>query len=505
MQPFFDIVINLPSFIGFAQIASILIGLAIGMIVGVLPGIGPLLGAVMAIPFTFYMDPVSAMALLIGIYQGGSYGGAISSTMIGIPGTPMAAATLLDAHPMALRGQASLAVTLSTIGSSLGGVFSAIVLIATASYLATVALKFGPAETAAFSLLGLTTLGALSGGESVKGWMMGALGLFIAVIGRDPISGVSRYAFDTVFLEGGITLVPLLVGLFSISEVLMQIEKPARAFNLDTSASASATAFKSVVARPINYLRSSLIGVFVGILPGIGGVTASFMSYRAAMVFRKKRDPEFGNGNVDGVIASETANSAVTGGALIPMLALGIPGDPIVAVLMGGLMLQGVQPGATMFLQHGDVVSGIFVSFLVTALLLLPVGLLFIKAAVRLLLVPQWAIMTGVLLLSLIGTYAISQQIHDLTSLLVFGAVGYALRKGGYPLSPVVIGFVLGPVFETNFRRMSLISQGDIGGYILGRPIALAALGIALLFLIIPLGKWVFEHYKSRQDADSPR
>jgi len=487
MQNIFELLSQLPDFIGLAQLGAILLGLLIGMVVGVLPGIGPLLGVVMAIPFTFYMEPISAMALLIGIYQGGSYGGAIASTMIGIPGTPMAAATLLDARPMALRGQASVAVTLSTLGSSIGGVLSAIILIATASYLATLALKFGPAETAAFALLGLTTLGALSGGAAIKGWMMGALGLFIAIIGRDPISGVSRYAFDTVYLESGITLVPLLVGLFSISEVLMQIENPTRAHDIDKGASASREAFRSLVARPINYVRSSLIGVFVGILPGIGGVTASYMSYRVAMLFRKKQDPEFGEGNPDGVIACETANSAVTGGALIPMLALSIPGDPIVAVLMGGLMLQSVQPGAMMFIQHSDIVSGIFLAFLVTALLLLPVGLLFIKGAVRLLRVPQWAVMSGVLLLSLIGTYSISLQIHDLTALLVFGMIGYLLRKHGFPLAPVVIGFVLGPIFETNFRRTSLISQGDILGYILERPITLAALCLALMFLIFPL------------------
>ena len=487
MQNIFDLLSNLPDLIGFYQLVAIVLGLLIGMIVGVLPGIGPLLGVVMAIPFTFYMQPVSAMALLIGIYQGGAYGGAIASTMIGIPGTPMAAATLLDARPMALNGKASVAVTLSTLGSSFGGVLSAIILIATASQLAAIALKFGPAETAAFAFLGLTTLGALSGGTAIKGWMMGALGLFFAVIGRDPISGVARYTFDTVYLEGGITLVPLLVGMFSISEILMQIENPARAHDVDGDVSASSEAFRSLIMRPVNYVRSSLIGVFVGILPGVGGVTASYMSYRVAMLFRKKQDPDFGQGNSDGVIACETANSAVTGGALIPMLALSIPGDPIVAVLMGGLMLQGVQPGAMMFIQHGDVVSGIFLSFLVTALLLLPLGLLFIRGAVQLLHVPQWAVMTGVLLLSLVGTYSISQQIHDLTALLVFGAIGYLLRKRGFPLAPVVIGFVLGPIFETNFRRMSLISQGDIVGYIADRPITLAALGLALVFLIFPL------------------
>jgi putative tricarboxylic transport membrane protein len=473
--------------IGWHQLLFLIVGLAIGIIVGALPGVGPLLGVIMAIPFTFYADPVTAMALLIGIYQGGSYGGAVAATMIGIPGTPMAAATMLDARPMALAGRASEAVTLSTIGSTFGGVVSAIVLMAVAPQLASIALRFGPAETAAFALLGLTTLGALSGNSPLKGWAMGFLGLFIATIGLDPVSGVQRFTFGSTYFDAGITLVPLLVGLFSISEVLMQVEKPIKASDSSSAAVASARAFSSIVSRPFNYLRSSLTGVFVGIIPGIGGVTASFLSYRMAMSFRRKGDAEFGKGNPDGVIASETANSAVTGGALIPMMSLSIPGDPIVAVLMGGLMLQGVQPGPQMFLQNADVAQGIFLIFLIGAILLLPLGLLFIRGVVRILKMPQWSIITGVLMISLVGTYSVARQINDLWLLIFFGLLGYFLRKGNYPLAPLVIGFVLGPVFETNFRRTVLVSQGDLISYLYSRPIASTVLFCVTLVLIAPL------------------
>lgn len=473
--------------IGWSELLFLIIGLSIGIIVGALPGVGPLLGVIMAIPFTFYAEPISAMALLIGIYQGGSYGGAVAATMIGIPGTPMAAATMLDARPMALSGRASEAVTLSTIGSTVGGVASAIVLIAVAPELAAIALKFGPAETAAFALLGLTALGALSGNSPMKGWAMGFLGLFIATIGLDPVSGVQRFTFGSAYLDAGIALVPLLVGLFSISEVLMQVERPIRASDEDTGAAASAKAFGSLIMRPVNYIRSSLIGVFVGIIPGIGGVTASFLSYRMAMSFKKKDDPEFGAGNPDGVIASETSNSAVTGGALIPMMALSIPGDPIVAVLMGGLMLQGVQPGPQLFLQNIDVAQGIFLTFLIGAILLLPIGLLFMRGVVRILKLPQWGIMAGVLMISLVGTYSVSRQINDLWVLVVFGLLGYVLRKANYPLAPLVIGFVLGPIFESNFRRSVLVSQGDLLSYIQTRPITLTVLCIVALFIALPL------------------
>lgn len=486
MENIFDTITNIPHLINAWQFLSLVVGVSIGIVIGALPGVGPLLGVVMAIPFTFYMDPVSSMALLMGIYQGGAYGGALSAVVIGIPGTPMAAATMLDARPMALNGKASLAVTLSTIASSLGGIISALILIAVAPALAKIAIKFGPAETAAFALLGLTTMGALSGGSPVKGWAMGFLGLFIATIGLDPVSGVSRFSFGSVYLDSGITLIPLLVGLFSISEVLSQIENPIRASDGSKTLSASVAVFRSLVERPINYVRSSLIGVFVGILPGIGGVTASFMSYRVAMGFKKPKDPEFREGNPDGVIASEAANSAVTGGALIPMLALAIPGDPVVAVLMGGLMIQGVQPGATMFTNHPEVVQGIFAVFLIGSVLLLPLGFAFMRAIVGILKFPSWAIMSGVLMISIVGTYAVSRQISDIWMLLCFGVVGYLLRKGDYPLAPIVIGFVLGPIFEKNFRRTGLISQGDLFGYILDRPIALGVLIAMLFFIVLP-------------------
>jgi len=487
MEPFIQTFTNLPNIISFSDALVLIFGVGLGIVIGALPGVGPLLGVVMAIPFTFHMEPVAAMALLIGIYQGGSYGGALAATVIGIPGTPMSAATMLDARPMALNGRASEAVTLSTLGSTIGGVLSALVLIGIAPQLAAIALRFGPAETAMFALLGLTTLGALSGGSPLKGWMMGFLGLAIAAIGLDPVTGVERFTFGSVYLAGGITLVPLLVGLFSISEVLLQAESPIRAHDNTSSAAASLKAFRSLIERPVNYLRSGLTGVFVGILPGIGGVTASFLAYRMALGFRKKGDPAFGEGNPDGVVASETANSAVTGGALIPMMSLSIPGDPIVAVLMGGLILQGIQPGPQMFLQHMPVVQGVFAIFFLGALILLPLGLGFIRGVSWLLRLPQWGIMVGVLMISLIGTYAVSRQILDVGTLVFFGLVGYLLRKANYPLAPVVVGFVLGPIFETNFRRTVLISQGDLLAYLTTRPIAMTVLAVVAVSLLLPL------------------
>ncbi|MEM5499974.1 tripartite tricarboxylate transporter permease [Ahrensia kielensis] len=486
MSGLFDTLFMAPAFFASAAFLFLLIGLLVGIVVGALPGVGPLLGVAMAVPFTFYMDPVTSMALLMGIYQGGSYGGAISATLIGIPGTPMAAATLLDAYPMALGGHASRAITLATLASSLGGIISAIVLIAIAPALAAIAIKFGPSETAAFTLLGLATIGAMSGKTPMKGWLMGFLGLVLATIGLDPVSGVSRFTFGSVYLDSGIVLIPLLVGLFSLSEVLIQLESPVRAFDGGQRVSISLSMFRSIILRPVNYIRSSLIGIFVGILPGVGGDTAAFLSYRSALPFQRPDDEKFGYGNPDGVIASEAANSAVTGGALIPMLALAIPGDPIVAVLMSGLVIQGIQPGAAMFLNNPDVVQGIFLVFLIGAALLLPLGLFVSRGVLRVLELPQWLVMSTVLMVSLLGTYVVARQIYDLYALLAFGVLGYLLRKANFPIAPIVIGFVLGPIFERNFRRTGLISQGDMVGYLAERPITIAVLLVTLAFVILP-------------------
>lgn len=481
-------VLQLLSSVGLPEVVALVVGLLIGIVIGVLPGMGPLLGVVLAIPFTFYMEPVPSMALLIGIYQGGSYGGAITATLLGIPGTPIAAATLLDAHPMARAGRASDAVTLATLASAIGGAISGIVLIVSAPALAQIALRFGPAEIFALALLGMTCIATQSEGTVLKGLLSGALGLAVATIGNDPITGFQRFTFGTTDLEGGIALVAMLVGLFAISEFLMQIERPIRAFDATERIGTSFRMFRTLLTAPFSYLRAGFTGVVIGIIPGIGGVTASFLAYK----FEKdlSRQPEtFGKGEPKGVIASEAANSATTGGALIPMLAIGIPGDPIVAVLMGGLMIQGLTPGPMLFLAHGNVISGIFATFLVGTTLLLVFGLLLIPLFVRLLRVPHSVLLAAVLLLGTLGTYAVQRQVFDLWMMWLFGLIGYGMRKTGVPLAPFVIGVVLGPVFESNFRRTAILVAGDFFGFISGRPIALAILFLTLVALLLPFLK----------------
>lgn len=473
-------------FVGWEQMLALVIGLVLGIVIGVLPGLGPLMGVVLAIPFTFYLQPVSGMALLLGIYQGGSYGGAISATVLGIPGTPMAASTLLDAHPMAQQGRASEAVSLATVASSFGGVAGGFILLVAAPPLAMIAMRFGPAETFAMALLGLTCIASLSQGSMVKGLVAGLAGLAVATVGNDPITGYPRFTFGTPFLEGGVSLVSLLVGLFAISEVLMQIEHPLRALRIKGRVGATWSTLTSVVTRFAAYVRASAIGTLIGAIPGVGGVTSSFLAYNVAKQMSSAPE-EFGSGKREGVIATEAANSATCGGAMIPMMALGIPGDPIVAALMGGLLIHGLTPGAQLFLYHPETVAGIFIAFIIGAVLLLPIGFLGIPLFVRVLRVPQALLVSAVLLLSVVGTYALQSQMMDLWVMWFFGVVGYCLRKADYPLAPLVIGMVLGPIMEANFRRTLILMDNSFWEFIASRPIALGILVAALVFLAAPI------------------
>ncbi|MFQ5973031.1 MAG: tripartite tricarboxylate transporter permease [Alphaproteobacteria bacterium] len=466
--------------------ATLVVGLVIGILFGVLPGMGPVLGVALAIPFTFHLPPVPSIALLIGIYQGGNYGGAITAAVLGIPGTPMAAATLLDAHPMALKGEASEAVTLASVSSFFGTTFSAIVLIMVAPTLAEFALRFGPAETFSLALLGLTAIASLGQGSTLKGLVAGAFGLAVATIGNDPITGLMRFNFGLTELQGGIGIVPMMMGIFAVSELLMQVEAPLRAWQASERIGVRFREFRSLSRRFPGHLRASTIGVVIGAIPAVGAVASSFLAYKLAKDFSSHPET-FGKGERDGVVASEAANSATTGGAMIPMLALGIPGDPVVAIMMGGLLIQGLTAGPSLFFTNIEVLTGIFAAFLVGAILLLPIGLAAISAFLRVLRTPFPLLLAGVLVLCVIGTFLVQRFVVDLWQLWLFGVIGYGMRKTGYSVAAASIGFVLGPVLEVNLRRATIIMSDDFVGYILGRPIAITILVLVALALAFPV------------------
>lgn len=467
---------------------SLWLGLAVGIVIGVLPGMGPLLGIVLAIPFTYYLEPVAAIALLIGIYQGGNYGGAVAAIAIGVPGTPMAAATLLDGYPMGRLGQANRALEIALVASVFGTTFSAIALIFAAPALALIARSFGPSEVALLAVLGMVAVASLTEGSFLKGAAAALFGLSAATIGSDPLVGTPRFNMGSNDLAGGLTLVAVLMGAFAVSEVAIQIaERPRRAqeksalrFKLER------TGLGSVLKRPVNYLRSSLVGVIIGVIPGLGGVTSAYVAYKLARD-RSDEPNTFGKGAEDGVVASEAANSATTGGALVPMLAVGIPGEPVVAAMMGGLLIHGLTPGPRLFVDHPEIVNGIFLMFLIGALSLYPLARALQMKVLRLIQIPFGLLMALVAGTSVLGVYLVQQYWLDLWQFVVFGVIGILFRLAGVPLSAFVLGYILGPIFEVNLRRLSIITEGDYYGFIAGRPASLVFLVFIVLALAAPI------------------
>lgn len=483
-----------------ASVLLTLVGCAVGLVIGVLPGLGPLMGIILLTPVALYLPPVAGMGLLIAVYVGGSCGGAISAILLRIPGTPLAAATLLDGYPMAQKGEGAKAVGIAITASALGGLIGGICLIFLSPVLAAVALRFGPPEYFALTLLGLTSITVVSPESTVKGLMVGAAGMLFSTIGMDQFASAYRFTFGAPQMLGGFHIVAMVVGLFAISEMFIQIEnggldrKPAV-----SSVRVSLTAVSMTISRWFNLLRSSVIGIAFGALPGAGGVIASFTSYAVARISSK--DPQsFGQGNLDGVVSTEAANNACCGGTLIPTLALGLPGDAVTAVLMGALILVGFFPGPELFENNTDVVGGIFLAYIAANIALFLLGVLLTPIFASVLKLKKKHLIPVVVLLSIIGVYAVQSSSFDLWIMFGFGVVGYFLRKTGYPLAPMVIGTVLGPICEANFRR-SLVLSGDDFSIFLDRPVAATILAITALALVASVLPWKRIGVLLRRDA----
>jgi putative tricarboxylic transport membrane protein len=459
-------------------------GCFLGLIIGVLPGLGPLMGIILLTPLALYLPPVAGMGLLIAIFVGGSCGGAVSAILLRIPGTPLAAATLFDGYPMAQRGKAAEAIGIAISASALGGLFGGFCLIFFSPLLAAVALKFGPPEYFGLTLLGLVSIAVVSSEATTKGLMVGIVGLLVSTIGMDQFASAYRFTFGFSQMLGGFHIVAMVVGLFALSEMFMQIE--AGGLDAKSNVKAVRASWRAVITtarRWFNLLRSSVIGTFFGALPGAGGVIAAFASYAVAK--SSSRQPEtFGTGNPDGVVATEAANNACCGGTLIPTLALAIPGDASSAVLMGALILVGFFPGPELFENNIDIVGGIFLAYVSANIFLFVLGIIFTPVFALVLRLKKKHLIPIVTLLSVIGVFAIQGSTFDLWIMLGFGVVGYVLRKFEYPLAPLVIGAVLGPICESNFRRSLVISADDYSIFI-EQPISAAILAVCAVAIVL--------------------
>lgn len=464
------------------------IGVAIGIIFGAIPGLTATMGVALFLPFTFGMDVVQSFALLLGIYCGGTYGGSITAILIRTPGSPASAATVLDGYPMAKRGEAGKALNWCITASAVGGIFSCLILCLFSGRLASLALKFGPSEYCAIGVFGLSIVASLSGNNLRKGALMAALGLLVTTIGLDPITGTLRYTFGQTILSGGISFVPVLIGVFAISEVFTCLENQKRPHVEDERIKRVESAKlspKELKGQVLNMLRSSVIGTIVGIIPATGSGIAGWISYNTAK--NADKDPDsYGSGNPGGIVASESANNAVTGGALVPLLTLGIPGDVVTAIMLGALMLQGLTPGPTLFAKNPDVIYGIYTMLVVANIFMYIQGRLGVRLFAKALDVPMKILMPIVFVLCMIGAFAINNRILDMFIALLFGVVGYLLRKVDYPMPPLLLGMVLGGTIEANYRRAMVISQGSLSIFVT-RPISLLFLLLAVFMCFYPM------------------
>ncbi|MDI7258585.1 MAG: tripartite tricarboxylate transporter permease [Thermodesulfobacteriota bacterium] len=483
MELFNNLASAFVALLSWQSILVMVVGVILGILGGAMPGISPSTAVALLVPFSFTMDARLALIMLVAIYQAANYGGAITAVLINTPGTPSTAATCFDGYPLTQQGKAGKALGIALLGSCVGGIVAAIILILFCVPLARVALKFSPAAYFGLAIFGLATVASLGGGNIIKAIVAVLIGLLIKTIGLDPIAGINRFTFGSELLYDGFALIPALLGLFAVSAVFEQFEKWTGLDRKLEKVDSMLPSFKETWKLKRVYLQSSIIGTIVGIFPGAGATIASFISYDVAK--RTSKEPEkFGKGSLEGLAAPETADSSSVGGALIPLLALGIPGSATDAVLIGAFILHDLVPGPLLFRDHPGIVYGIFASLLVVNILVYLIGLYGNRAFIKMVCVSDAVLYPLILVVALIGTYSVNNSLFDMGACIGFGFVGWILKRYGYPVAPVVLGIVLGKLIEYSFRRGVIM-----GGYTVffTDKLAFVVLLLATLSLSYPL------------------
>lgn len=477
------IVAGFQLFFSFQNVIAIMFGVIVGVFIGAIPGMGAAMAVAIGLPFTFYMDPVTGILMLTGIYKGSYYGGSIAAILINTPGTPAAACTVLDGYPLARKGRGREALDIALYSSCIADLISNLSLIFFAGIIASWALKFGPPEFFALVVFSMTIIAGVSGGSLFKGFASAAAGFLAATVGQDLFYGTGRFDFGSTNLLGGLSLVPVLIGLFALPEI---IDKYARGYfgarQIDAVFAGSAATLKQFLKCLPSIIRGSLIGVGIGAIPGIGGAPAAFLSYSEAR--RKSTTPEnFGKGELEGVAAAEAGNNGVCGATLIPLLSLGVPGDIVTAVLLGAFMIHGLQPGPLMFKENINEIYAIYCGLLLSSAFLFATGKFSIRFFSRISEVPDRLVMPVVVVLCIFGAFVINNSLFDVFIMLSAGLMGYLMLCAKIPAAPFLIAFVLGPLFEDNLRRSLLISRGEFDIFVRG-PICWLFLGMAALTVV---------------------
>lgn len=472
------------------NIGAIIIGLYIGVLIGALPGLSPSMAIALATPFTFGLNPIAGLSFLLGVYKGGVYGGSISAILISTPGTPEAAATLLDGYPLVKQGKARKALDAALFASIAGDFIGTLLLVSVAPVIAYFALKIGPHEMLPLIILSLSVIIITLGKNKVKGFIAASIGGMIAMIGVDPMEGSSRFVFDIYELNEGISLIPFLVGLFAIPEIILAIVERRPKKNDENKVQVDAIgvgndrlSFQEFFSHWKTVVRSAIMGGGIGALPGLGSTAATFICYGLAKKISKEPE-EYGKGSVEGLLACETGNNGTCGPALIPLITLGIPGSSTAAVLYGSLMMHGIVPGPRIFIEHGTIVFAVFIGLFMGAFLLYPVALSVIKYAAKWVYkINQGVLFGGIFLLCFTGSYAIKNSIYDVLTMCFAGILGYVMRGLGFSLGPTLIAFILTPMLERSFRQGMLISGNDIVSFFT-QPVA-AGIWIILAFTLV--------------------
>ncbi|WP_207724726.1 tripartite tricarboxylate transporter permease [Thermanaerosceptrum fracticalcis] len=437
------------------------LGVLGGIIIGALPGLTGTMAVALLVPFTFGMDSTSAISMLLGVYCGSTYGGSIAAILVKIPGTAAAIMTTCDGYPMAQRGEAGRAIGISTVASTIGGILSIFVLLFAAPQLAKIAIDFGSPEYFALAVFGLSVIASVSDGSLIKGLMSAVIGILISLIGFDGITGTPRFTFGFDQLNGGIAFIPLMIGLYGMSELLSQvgtITEKRPAIQIISHILPSLKDIKRILKTT---LKGTGIGVLIGALPGAGATIAAILSYSEAK--RSSKIPEsFGTGIPEGIAAPESANNAVTGGALIPMLTLGIPGDGVTAILIGAFMLHNLTPGPLLITQQPTLIGSLFVTLLIANIFMLIIGLFGARVFAKLISMSPTILVPILFVFSFIGSYAVNLNLLDIKVVLVLGLMGFVLQKLEFPIGPVVLGFILGPIAEVHLRQALMLSQLDV-------------------------------------------
>jgi putative tricarboxylic transport membrane protein len=476
------------------------IGTLVGVVGGALPGITNTMTVIMVLPFTFGMEPLQGLAAMIGVYVGGESGGLITSCLLGIPGKPSSVATMFDGFPMAKKGEPGRALWLGIWASFFGGLIGGIFLVGTTGPLASIALEFGPWEYFSLFIFALSMVAGLTGNSLILGFLSGAIGLVITVMGNDPVMGQARLTLGIRFLEGGIPFLPVLIGVFAFAQIMSDVEKmgggrgdAAAGFVAPNLVVSHLKVIWEILSRPFMLAWTSFVGVVIGVLPGIGGSAANVMAYDQAKKF--SRHPErFGTGTPEGIIASEAANNSNVGGSLVTIMAFGIPGDAVTAVMLGALTIHGIQPGPLFISQNPKLAYGIFAAYIIAHFLMIFIMLIGVRWFLRVVTVPKAILFPVILVLCVIGAYALDNTMANVYVLLLFGVIGYLMVKGMLPLAPLILGVILGDQIEINMIRAIMTDSNP--WLFLTRPISGALL--VLSFASVAFALWQHQRHQNR-------